>query len=268
MTTYSISYKRDRCLEIMDDIGGYLFYRIPYRLLKSKTYSVDPKNKFVVYLLQGTNSAGRDCLYVGTSKNGMDGRPKEHEDKANWDVCYIFTSSNEKILNNSRILCLENDLRRYIDESDRFVGLTYSTMSDTTNYIDDEYCKKALPVILEVFDILGVNITPHHAKDAVDFSHTLLPVSHSAAGDARDISFLKLPGDMEECLRNIESLVLQSTPNAQKVVASSYLSFQYKGANKTIVYCYPKKTMGKICCLFYGMPDQYNSSEIVLRSDT
>ncbi len=267
MNTYDVKSYHDRCLEITDQSGGYLFYRIPYSVLKTKKYATRPNNKFIVYLLFGKDPQGRDCLYVGTSKNGIDNRPTQHEDKdVQWEMCYIFTSFNQDILNNSRILYLEHELRKCIDNSERYVSKTFSTISDTTNSVDTEYCKRALPTILEAFDIMGIDIIPKRKNSIFDYvdQNTVEENKHPA----RELSSLNLSSDMVDYLKRIESVMMRITPKIERRIANNYVSFQYAGSNKTVVYCYPKKMKNSICCIFYGVPEQFSCTDLELRPDT
>ena len=84
-TKYSINYYSDGKAEISKPNSTILIYKIPYRDLVNKTVGPLIQNQFIVYILYGINNQGKDMIYVGKSKNGINYRPTGHEDK--YDKC-------------------------------------------------------------------------------------------------------------------------------------------------------------------------------------
>ena len=72
---YNIKYN-GRSVEMSKPSSTILVYKIPYEDVANKRIGVMIQNQFIVYILYGRNSHGKDMIYVGKSKNGIEYRPK------------------------------------------------------------------------------------------------------------------------------------------------------------------------------------------------
>lgn len=160
MKNYIIKCTDNRCLEISESNSTILIYKIPYELVKNKSYDIKIDNRFIVYILYGSNDNGKDVIYVGKSKNGLDYRPTAHEDKYdNWTDCYILTNYVERtFLNDGSIQYLEDKIAKKVKELNTFESTTKVTVEDSANSVDkincDDYLEKAYPMLYT----LGLNL--------------------------------------------------------------------------------------------------------------
>ena len=167
MTLFPIEYLPNRCLSITPPGTSYRSYRIPYRVLLSRNFEIDPKCGFIVYLLTGKDESNHDCLYVGTLVNGLKNRPTSHEDKgAIWENCIVFSSFDEKLLNGSIILNVEDRIKDMIDHSGRYVNKTVTTTREHTNNMEVDLCDNNMNYLVEVYDVLGIDLLTHCTESA------------------------------------------------------------------------------------------------------
>ncbi len=160
-----------RSVEMSKANSSILVYRFPYQNLKSKETSFEIENPFVVYILLGKNSNGKDVIYVGKSKNGLKNRPTAHEDKyPNWTVCYILTQFKERtFFNDGTIQYIENALNKRVDSLGVYDNTTVTTNTGTANTQDEEDCDEFIEEALQMLDILGLDlITYEKAVDDTD----------------------------------------------------------------------------------------------------
>lgn len=160
-----------RSIEMSKANSSILVYRFPYQNLKSKESSFEIENKFVVYILLGKNSNGKDAIYVGKSRKGIKNRPTAHEDKyPNWTMCYILTQFKERtFFNDGTIQYIENALNKRIDSLGAFDNTTVTTNTGTANMQDEEDCDEFIEEALQMLDILGLDlITYENAKEDID----------------------------------------------------------------------------------------------------
>ena len=160
-----------RSVEMSKANSSILVYRFPYQNLKSKETSFEIENPFVVYILLGKNSNGKDVIYVGKSKNGLKNRPTAHEDKyPNWSVCYILTQFKERtFFNDGTIQYIENALSKRVDSLGVYDNTTVTTNIGTANALDEEDCDDFIEEALQMLDILGLDlITYEKAKGDTD----------------------------------------------------------------------------------------------------
>ena len=152
MAKYILKYD-NQCIEMSKANSSILIYKLPYMLIKNKTHGLNISNRFIVYILFGTNDKGKDIIYVGKSKNGIDNRPAAHEDKnTNWQLCYILTTFKERtFFNDGTIQYIEDKIRQRIDFIDRYINTTKQTTSGTANMFDEEDCDDYL---LEAYNML------------------------------------------------------------------------------------------------------------------
>jgi len=157
---YSIKVNDSKCIELSKPNSSILVYRIPYKLLKEKTHGLELANRFIIYILFGTSSKGKDYIYVGKSKNGIDNRPTAHEKKyANWTDCYILINFKERtFFNDGTIQYIENELRHRIDSLDMFVNTTNQTISGTASPDDEDDCDEYIKEVLDMIHTLGLNL--------------------------------------------------------------------------------------------------------------
>lgn len=159
---YDVTYYGvDKYTKISGGTGGYyLIYKVPYANLKHREiFSVE--NRFIVYILCGRNKVtGKNILYVGESKNGIDNRPTSHEKGQEWDVCYILTTEKKKtFLNEGVIKHLENEINLRVNSlKSVYDNFTQKTSANTANERDELESEKFLRSIYEMLDVLGLNL--------------------------------------------------------------------------------------------------------------
>lgn len=160
MKKYIIRYNSKNCVELSKPINTTLVYRIPYVNIKNKNHDIDISNRFIVYILYGKNEKGKDFLYVGKSKNGIDSRPTAHEDKnIKWNMCYILTDIKERtILNDGTIQYLEDKICKKVNEIDKYENTTKQTTSGTANHSDMEDCDVFLEEAYDMLFTLGLDL--------------------------------------------------------------------------------------------------------------
>lgn len=169
MKKYIIRYNSKNCVELSKPINTTLVYRIPYMNIKNKTHNIDISNRFIVYILYGKNESGKDFLYVGKSKNGIDYRPTAHEDKnIKWNMCYVLTDIKERtILNDGTIQYLEDKICSRINEIDKYVNTTKQTTSGTANHSDMEDCDEFLEESYDMLFTLGLDLFEDEDADGI-----------------------------------------------------------------------------------------------------
>ena len=156
---YIIKYN-DGAVEMTKPNSTILIYKIPYTNLKAMKPGFVIPNLFIVYILFGKNTRGKDVLYVGKSKNGLANRPTAHGDKyANWSYCYILTQFKERtFFNDGTIQYLEDVLNHRINELNLYHNTTVTTSSGTANTDDVENCDDYLAEVYKMLDILGLDL--------------------------------------------------------------------------------------------------------------
>ena len=156
---YTIRYS-GHSVEMSKPSSTVLVYKIPYRDLKLKNYGFEIPNQFIVYILFGKNSHGKDVVYVGKSKNGLTNRPTAHGDKFdNWYSCYILTQFKERtFFNDGTIQYLEDRLNRRFNQIGTYANTTENTTSGTANKWDEEDCDDYLEEAYDMLFILGLDM--------------------------------------------------------------------------------------------------------------
>lgn len=263
MSSYKINYRDNGRIDITPAVNKCKFYRIPYRLLESKTHNVKVESDNVVYLLSGKNADNKDCLYVGTSTDGLESRPTSHKSKkVDWKTCIVLTSF-DNMLTGAVILHLEyliynriNDTKAYKNETEK--------VTDKATPDEKEIALEVLPTVLEVYDMLGINLKR-------DPQNTL--ISHkmevgTTFVSKTDYSKLKLHGDMVAWLEEAEKSILAMDDKLEPNVTTQYASFKYPGVSKTIAYFYPIKPKKQFRVLLHGTPDWYSDPKVTERPDT
>ena len=179
-------YDDNKCLEVTNSTSSILVYRIPYEKIKDRTHGLEIQNRFIVYILHGKNSDGKDYLYVGKSKNGIDNRPTSHEDKyRDWDDCYILTTFKERtFLNDGTIQYIEDAIKQRIDSLNRYIDTTNITNVGTANSAEEEDCDEYLEDVYDRLFIMGLDL---HERKAVDDAEEILPEGQLPAGDGKGL---------------------------------------------------------------------------------
>lgn len=161
-------------IELTKSMDTTIVYKIPYVAIKNKNVGFDIQNPFVVYILEGKNNKGKDYIYVGESRKGIENRPAAHEDKnVKWTNCYILTQFKERtFLNDSTIHYLEDKIKQLIDNSDMFENKTILTNKNIVNSNDEENCDEYLDKALEMLNVLGLNLFSEEESNVENNSGT------------------------------------------------------------------------------------------------
>ena len=155
---FNLHYNEQKCVELSQPNGTVLVYRIPYGLIKNHGLSI--LNRFIVYILFAKNTEGKDYIYVGKSKNGLDNRPTAHNDKcSNWEYCYVLTNFKERTYFNDGIIqYLEDQVNKRVNETKRFTNTTINTNKDAANSSDISTCDEFLTIAYDMLNFLGLDL--------------------------------------------------------------------------------------------------------------
>lgn len=156
---YEVKYNGNS-VEMSKPNSTMLVYKIPYSEIKKKKTGFIIPNQFIVYILYGRNDDGKDMIYVGKSKNGIENRPTSHKDKYdNWTTCYILTQFKERsFFNDGTIQYLENEVNSRIEEVQIYSNTTKATTAGTANDDDQEDCDEYLDEAYKMLYILGLDL--------------------------------------------------------------------------------------------------------------
>lgn len=268
MTVYKVECKQNGCIVVSKNLSTFRFYRIPYRLLETRKHGIDPPNKFIVYLLSGKTASYPHVLYVGTSYRGIDDRPTAHEDRIyekepiEWESCIIFTTTDD-FFNDTTIRYLENSIRGYIDDSRKYKSSTNYTSGGGANNSDKEACDTFLPTVLEIYSMLGIDLTS-------GYKFTLNSFIEEKEGKITtpepktDYSSLNLPLEMTEWLRAAESIALEIDSSIKSDVTKQYANYS---CGKIFAYWYPLKSQNKFRVLLRGTAEEYNDPRVTPRPE-
>ena len=268
MQEYQVSYHSDCCVEVKKDFMELQVNRIPYGLMKSKSYSVKIDNKHLVYILSGKDGQNRDCLYVGKSSNGTKNRPTDHEDQGvEWDSCYILQVTGKNSFNGGMAEYLEHCIKGRIDDSNRYRNITKTTTEANANDSEKRRCKVLLPGIYDMMDILGVclksdiMLAPEGLKESEPF------MSMDTA-EYVDYSSMQWGNQIVSWLDTMEDIVKRIEPSAsiRLMPSSKYVGYWKKKI--TVIRCYPKKMGPELQVFFLGKPSMYGDGKVVPRPDT
>lgn len=199
---------------------------MPYEKLKDRTHGLDIKNRFIVYILHGKNTEGKDYLYVGKSKNGIDYRPTSHDDKYDeWDDCYVLTTFKEKtFLNDGNIQYIEDAIKTRIDSLGRYNNTTYNTNTGTANSTEVEDCEKYLEDIYNRLFVLGLDLLERNGPEDVE-EH--LPEGHLTENKNLFTVREKYVGLYNELVKKILELNSDIEVTAKKVYIKFTLGRKY-----------------------------------------
>ena len=173
--------KTGRSIEISEATSSVLVYRIPYQNLATGTDEIIKiKNKFIVYILFGENSKGRDVIYVGKSTNGLKNRPTSHDDKYdNWTHCYILTQFEERtFFNDGTIQYIEDKINKRINELNHYINTTKQTNAGTANRFDMEDCDVYISKVYDMLDVIGLDLITY--VDSEDIEDEIAPDDNAA----------------------------------------------------------------------------------------
>lgn len=225
---YTVRLDDNNCLEVTNSTSSILVYRIPYEKIKDRTHGLEIQNRFIVYILHGKNLNGKDYLYVGKSKNGIDYRPISHEDKyRDWDDCYILTTFKERtFLNDGTIQYIEDAIKQRIDSLDRFIDTTNVTNVGTANSAEEEDCDDYLEDVYDRLFLMGLDL---YERNNPDDAEEQLPQGHlSEMGDERFFTvrpkFLNLYNKLVDEILKLNSDI---TVTAKKVYIKFMLGKKY-----------------------------------------
>lgn len=224
---YTIRLDENKCLEVTNSTSSILVYRIPYEKIKSRTHGLDIQNRFIVYILHGKNLNGKDYLYVGKSKNGIDYRPVSHEDKyRDWDDCYVLTTFKERtFLNDGTIQYIEDAIKQRIDSLNRFIDTTSLTNVGTANSAEEEDCDEYLNDVYDRLFLLGLDL---YERANPDDAEQVLPEGH-LSDDPKDFFTVrpKFVGLYNSLVSEILELNSDITVTAKKVYIKFMLGKKY-----------------------------------------
>ena len=266
MPEYQIIYHDDRCIEVLKDFFGLKVYRIPYTLMKTRSYSVDIEIKHVVYILSGKDVENNDCLYVGKSSNGTKNRPTDHEGLGiEWSECYLLVVTNSNSFNGGMAEYLEHRIKGLIDDSDAYRDITKTTTEVNANESEKRRCESLIPNVLEMLDVLGIDLRNQFCYPTQ--SSNPAPNSEASGSLSDDFSSLNMGNTINNWLKRMENVVKTIDPSVESFVKldSKYVSFR-KG-KKNLIRCYPKKSDNHIDVFFIGSPELYSDSRVIPRPE-
>lgn len=160
ITPLKVRYHSNGIVEATQNGSTMEVYRFPFSELTPGNDTVQIDNNFIVYILYAYNDSGKDKIYVGKSKNGIYGRPRQHQDKFNADICYILTENvDNTFFNDGIIQYLEHRLSEKInDNKNRYNNTTEVTETGTVNTEEKEYCNKYLKDAEMMLRVLGLDL--------------------------------------------------------------------------------------------------------------
>lgn len=121
--------------------------------------------------------SGKDILYVGKSKNGIDNRPVSHEDKnTEWSYCYVLTNHKENtFLHDGAVQYIENAICERINELDnRYDNKTKQTSGETVNQNETAHCDRYINECYDMLFCLGLDLY----ENAIDNKETNINENH------------------------------------------------------------------------------------------
>ena len=153
----------DGITEISRPTSSTVILRIPYSRLSNNIHT---NNSFIVYILYGRCDTGKDKIYVGKSKNGIDQRPTSHEDKYdNWEFCYVLTQHKENTFFNDGIIqYIENQISNHINELGSYDNTTVTTTDSTVNDYEKDDCKAYIDEAYSMLYAMGLDLITEHKK--------------------------------------------------------------------------------------------------------
>lgn len=218
MKKYIIKYNSNNCVELSKPINTILVYRIPYMNIKNKNHDIDISNRFIVYILLGKNECGKDYIYVGKSKNGIDSRPTSHEDmNIKWGMCFILTDIKERtILNDGTIQYLEDKICSRVNKINKYINTTKQTTSGTANHSDMEDCDALLEEAYDMLFTLGLDL--FEDEDILVENNDVSSVNTPAR-------VFEVCGSFKDLFVSAEQLILGVNSNIQVIKLNNYYKY-------------------------------------------
>lgn len=230
---YIVEFNNE-CVAISKPNCTVLVYKVPYSKIKNKKSSnLSILNRFIVYILWGQNDSGKDIVYVGKSKNGIDYRPTSHEDKHDkWDICYIITDLKENtILNDGTIQYIENKICNRINETKRFINKTSQTNTGTANTSDMFFSDDLLIEAYDMLYSLGLDLY-YNECEACDNNYNSLTIM-----DEKEK--VKIPTEIKQVYDEFLATVRSVNKDIYEEYRKFYVKFNLDG--KTLFCIEPQK---------------------------
>ena len=166
---FVIEYQKNGSIRITKRNSQAQIYRMPYELLTPGKCEFEVKNPFIVYILHSHNSHGKDYIYVGKSKNGIFGRPKQHKDKFQAEICYILTQEFAgTFFNDGTIQYLEHEVNQKVNATNAFINTTENTNTGTANPSDEDDCNDYLKEAYMMLKVLGLDLDKTYPAEETD----------------------------------------------------------------------------------------------------
>lgn len=206
---YRVSYKNGS-IKVAKNSSINEIYRLPYETLSPSKCEFDIDNNFIVYILYEHNFAGKDFIYVGKSKNGIFGRPKQHTDKFTADVCYIMTQRYQgTFFNDGTIQYMEDQVNQKINATNAFTNTTETTNKGTVNPSEKDDCDEYLEDAYEMLDVLGLNF-----NISIEFTDKKVK---SVIKDKSDTYYTNKKDDINRVIENLPIDIYSPKYNANVV---------------------------------------------------
>lgn len=236
---YIIRFNNQGCVELSKPINTILLYRIPYKNIKAKNHGVDISNRFIVYILYGRNAKGKDIIYVGKSKNGIDYRPLAHEDKnESWTMCYVLTDIKERtILNDGTIQYLEDKICNRVNSIDKYINTTSQTTSGTANHSDMEDCDEFMEEAYDMLFTLGLDLYENDETGIIESSED--------EKTPRKYRSINIPTNLKDLFDRFSSLTKEVDSRIERDLLATYWKFSLEG--RTICTINSRKNYLIVC---------------------
>lgn len=262
---FNIRLSPNGCVSINQNMMTAAVYRIPYSALMSKRIDTDIDNSFIVYILVGKNNSKEDCIYVGKSKNGIFGRPRQHEaEDIDWKVCYIITDNSNNFLNDGVIQYLEDRISSRVDHLNSFRNITKVTNTGTVNERDERIADEFLEKACQMLYALGLYLTLDKPPLVQE---RLVPASSSNNNlEKPGLEILNLSGELLDMMESIQSALLSEFSKLEAVANGGqwcYLRFSMTDRKKALVYCRVIKKKGIIKAYIQGIPEDFDDPDVV-----
>lgn len=177
---YILKYKDNKCIEISEPNSSVLVFKLPYKELKNRSHNIQIENRFIVYILHQKSISGKDNIYVGKSKNGIDNRPTSHDDRnSKWTDCYVLTNHKENtFLHDGAVQYIENAICEIVNSLDSvYNNTTRQTNAETVNQYERSYCDDYVAKSLDMLYVLGLDLFPQEMEEDIQPAnvHTIKP---------------------------------------------------------------------------------------------
>ena len=260
-STFSIDYSSNDCVKVSHLRDKCQVYRIPYQVLRSRTYDVTIENNFIVYVLLGKNSSGKDVVYVGKSTKGLENRPLSHENKCPfWSYCFVITEGKDSYLNDGVIQYIENELSERFQSIGSYELTTSVTNTDTANKHDIRYADQLLWYAYRMLNVLGLDL-----MDAPPSASNSIPAQIPApVTDPSDYSSLNLNEHLDSLMSMIKSGLLNIDPGMTIGYSEKwrYVRFGVPNRRITLAYCVCNGRKSVIEAHIYGIPEWFGDENI------